>query len=157
MAKVLIETADDTLRLTIKALLERAGHQCVERDGDAAVTDSAERAVALCHTRAVVLLTPVSGVEDAVTAMRQGVYGYALLPLQPGEVELMVSRALGSKAVPESDAPMLPLAEIEMRHIRETLRRCNNNQAKTARVLGIGRNTLWRKLRRGTPADGGED
>ncbi|MBI5091051.1 MAG: helix-turn-helix domain-containing protein [Candidatus Hydrogenedentes bacterium] len=35
-----------------------------------------------------------------------------------------------------------------MRHIRSVLRQCKNNQGKAAQVLGIGRNTLWRKLKR---------
>jgi two-component system response regulator HydG len=36
-----------------------------------------------------------------------------------------------------------------MEHIQRVLRVCKHNQAKAARILGIGRNTLWRKLKRG--------
>jgi len=40
-----------------------------------------------------------------------------------------------------------PLEDVEMEHILRVLKKCKNNQAKAARMLGIGRNTLWRKLK----------
>jgi two-component system response regulator HydG len=39
------------------------------------------------------------------------------------------------------------LAEVERRHILFVLDACGGSQVEAARVLGIGRNTLWRKLR----------
>jgi len=36
---------------------------------------------------------------------------------------------------------------VEREHILATLRECHGNQAKAADLLGIGRNTLWRKLK----------
>jgi two-component system response regulator HydG len=39
------------------------------------------------------------------------------------------------------------LAEVEREHVLKVLERCGGSQAEAARVLGIGRNTLWRKLR----------
>jgi two-component system response regulator HydG len=39
------------------------------------------------------------------------------------------------------------LAEVEEAHVLTVLRACRGVQADAARVLGIGRNTLWRKLR----------
>jgi two-component system response regulator HydG len=38
------------------------------------------------------------------------------------------------------------LAEVEREHIERVLAACGGAQAEAARVLGIGRNTLWRKL-----------
>ena len=38
-------------------------------------------------------------------------------------------------------------AEVERRHIRRVLQHCGGNQVEAARLLGIGRTTLWRKLR----------
>lgn len=40
-----------------------------------------------------------------------------------------------------------PLAEIERRMIRETLRLCDGNREKAAAILGIGVRTLYRKLK----------
>jgi len=39
------------------------------------------------------------------------------------------------------------LAQVEQEHVLAVLRSCGGVQADAARVLGIGRNTLWRKLR----------
>jgi two-component system response regulator HydG len=39
------------------------------------------------------------------------------------------------------------LADVEREHILHVLDACDGSQADAARVLGIARNTLWRKLR----------
>ncbi len=44
------------------------------------------------------------------------------------------------------DGELLPLAEIERRHILRVLSLLAGNRKETARILGIGTNTLWRKL-----------
>lgn len=49
---------------------------------------------------------------------------------------------------PTVDALALqPLAKVERRHILRVLDACGGSQMEAARILGIGRNTLWRKLR----------
>jgi DNA-binding NtrC family response regulator len=52
----------------------------------------------------------------------------------------------------------LSLKEVERQHILETVDACNGNYDEAARVLGIGRTTLWRKLKEygsenGRPSD----
>lgn len=44
-------------------------------------------------------------------------------------------------------ADLRPLAEVEQAHVLHVLEACGGNQQEAARVLEIGRNTLWRKLR----------
>ena len=46
----------------------------------------------------------------------------------------------------ESDS-VLPLAELERRYILKVLNSFGGNRTHTARALGIGTNTLWRKLK----------
>jgi two-component system response regulator HydG len=57
-----------------------------------------------------------------------------------------------------STAEVEPLAAVERRHILLALERCGGNRTRTAKALGIGTNTLWRKLRAygaaGRPAPG---
>lgn len=49
--------------------------------------------------------------------------------------------------VPDGDDhALLPLAEIERRHIRNVLDRVGGNKRRAAAILGIGRGTLYRKL-----------
>ncbi len=47
----------------------------------------------------------------------------------------------------EPGAPILPLDEVEMRHIQFVLGRCSGNYTQTAKALGISLSTLKRKLK----------
>jgi two-component system response regulator HydG len=47
-------------------------------------------------------------------------------------------------------ASLRTLAEIEREHILQVLDACEGSPSEAARVLGIARNTLWRKLRQHT-------
>ena len=40
------------------------------------------------------------------------------------------------------------LADVEREHVMRVLEACAGSHVEAARVLGIGRNTLWRKLRK---------
>jgi len=57
-------------------------------------------------------------------------------------------------SLPKRSRPSTPgqealktLAEVEREHILRVLDSCDGSQSEAARVLGIARNTLWRKLR----------
>lgn len=52
-----------------------------------------------------------------------------------------------------SGARILPLAEVEKQTILKALERLNGDKAMTARVLGIGKTTLYRKLKEYSSAD----
>ena len=39
------------------------------------------------------------------------------------------------------------MADLERRYVLEVLRRMDGNRTHTAKALGIGANTLWRKLK----------
>lgn len=45
-----------------------------------------------------------------------------------------------------STGPLRTLADVEKEHVLRVLRACEGSQVDAARVLGIARNTLWRKL-----------
>ncbi len=51
---------------------------------------------------------------------------------------------------PTGDYPFedLTLEDVERRHILHVLRRCQGNRSHAARILGINRTTLWKKLSR---------
>src|SRR5574343_544733 len=57
-------------------------------------------------------------------------------------------RAGGNRSAPAEAAEALPtLAQLEKEHILKVLSRCDGNRAQAAKVLGIDRVSLWRKLR----------
>jgi two-component system response regulator HydG len=57
------------------------------------------------------------------------------------------SRRSSGRSANGGGATLRTLAEVEREHIRRVLDACGGSQSEAARVLGIGRNTLWRKLR----------
>lgn len=84
-------------------------------------------------------------IESAVVLCEGGIIDADDLPLvvrpraslrEPG------ARAHG----PRLGDPDIPLAEIEQAHVEAVLAACDGNQSEAARRLGIGRNTLARKL-----------
>lgn len=61
------------------------------------------------------------------------------------EIEaLLVSRRDGRGSAP---VDILSLREVEKRHIKSALEACEGSMAKTARALGIGRSTLYMKVK----------
>lgn len=150
MGRIRIDIGEIAARITVQSIVTAAGHSIAEGEYDVLVTDSLIHAEAAAAEGPVILLATVASVTAAAAAMGRGVYDYALLPLQPGELVTRIARALGPAAPVQSAAATLE--EVEARHIEDTLRRCRQNQAQAARELGIGRNTLWRKLRKIRPA-----
>jgi len=150
MARIALHISDLTLHLTLKILLEARGHTVTESEPQAVLADRVQDAAFGPGQAPVVLLCTASERGKAVAAMRKGAFGYVLLPLEAGELELMLERVLegGKESIREAaDSPLLTLEELERVHILRVLRACKQNQAHAARILGIGRNTLWRKLR----------
>lgn len=148
MGRITLDIDDGANRMLLRALLTAAGHEIVQDEGHILLTDRASVAVARGKEGPVLLLSSVGDVPDAVRAMEQGVFGYLLTPLQPGEAQVMVRKALATGAPTEQGTlQMRSLAEVERDHVLQVLRACKHNQAEAARVLQIGRNTLWRKLR----------
>jgi DNA-binding NtrC family response regulator len=129
----------------LHAMLERADCIVTDDQPDVSVHDNFDEAVHASETVPTLVVTPFSDAPRAVQAMARGVYGYILLPFQPEEAVLMVNRAAPAGHTQTPFEPR-PLAEVEGEHIMAVLRHCNGNRSKAAQLLGIGRNTLWRKL-----------
>jgi two-component system NtrC family response regulator len=73
----------------------------------------------------------------------------AAVALAPGETitaqDLRLEAVAGNE--PGSDT-LLPLRELELRHIERVLREVGGNRQEAARILGIDRSTLYRKMQR---------
>jgi len=145
MIRVAIQLTDPTQEMMLRAMLERAGF-AVDRDqADVAIHDDFDEAVRLSESMPTLVVTSFANAPRAVEAMTRGVAGYILLPFQPEEAALMVRRAATAGQREKPFEPR-PLAEVESDHILAVVRHCNGNRSKAAQLLGIGRNTLWRKL-----------
>lgn len=158
MNRVQLDVAELTNRLTLKLALEQAGHTVDDASPEVIIADTAARALQHARQMPTLFLCPLPDIPNAVSLMHQGVYGYIVLPLQPGEADLMVRRAsTGAAGAASGEVEMVPLEDIERRHILAVLRQCRGNRAQAARILKIGRNTLWRKLKKWGQADDGDD
>lgn len=118
-----------------------------------------------CIESAVVLGDEVVDEAELALPRRVATVGVSALKLEQGEQPAAEtssvpksSPALGNGAerdpLPESSAlpvqaasPILTLAEVEKRHILTVLAKAEGNQSLAARWLGVGRNTLARKLK----------
>ncbi len=99
MASISLHIRDGANRVALERMLRAAGHVLVPDGGDAVITDDRVRAVREARERPALVLAAAADIPAAVDAMRQGVHGYISLPIQPGEAELMVERALGGSSV----------------------------------------------------------
>ena len=147
MARVHLSIDDSAAGLTLATMLQAAGHEIDAGDPEVLITDDYGEAVRRARQVPTFVLATVSQIPEAIRTMQEGVQGYVFVPLQPGEASVMIHRALSGGSGEAGYEPK-SLDEVELDHIEAMLRHCNGNRAKAARLLGIGRNTLWRKLKR---------
>jgi Nif-specific regulatory protein len=70
------------------------------------------------------------------------------LPLAAKELVPSPAATIAAVAAPPTEgATVIPLEEVERRHILHALELCRGDRSATAKALGIGRNTLSRKLK----------
>ena len=81
---------------------------------------------------------PVLHLGDLPTQLQN----FHLQHRRPATVAVTALAATGAARV-----PVLPLAQLEKQAILETLRKLNGDKLLTARLLGIGKTTLYRKLK----------
>jgi transcriptional regulator with PAS, ATPase and Fis domain len=82
-------------------------------------------------------------VEYAAAFAGGGVVDVAHLP---EEVLGTAPGAAAAQSTSGGQGTLVSLAEMERRHIAQVLAACDQNQGEAAKVLGISRTTLWRKL-----------
>jgi two-component system response regulator RegA len=90
----------------------------------------------------IVLVTGYASVATAVEAIKRGADNY--LP-KPVTAEALL-RALNDEPVGEEIDTMTPLSRLEWEHIQQALLACDGNISAAARLLGMHRRSLQRKL-----------
>jgi two-component system response regulator HydG len=75
-------------------------------------------------------------------------HGAALSPARDVDLEHLPQELSDPRAAASSahDGALRPLAEVEREHVLRVLEACGGRQGEAARILGIGRTSLWRKL-----------
>ncbi len=67
--------------------------------------------------------------------------------IQVGDLPSSVSGARNLLSASDGSARILPIAELEKQSILSTIAQLNGDKLQAARVLGIGKTTLYRKLK----------
>ncbi|MCO6436279.1 MAG: response regulator [Phycisphaerae bacterium] len=102
----------------------------------------------------VVVLTGYGSIATAKEALRLGAHDYLTKPVDADQL----LAALNSVDGEEAEAPLEPgqvpsLARMEWEHIHRVLSDCGGNVSQAARVLGIHRRSLQRKLAKFPPPE----
>jgi two-component system response regulator RegA len=96
---------------------------------------------AIDDTTSVVVLTGYGSIATAVESMRLGATSYLTKPVDADQIQAAFE---GSRSAPP--ASVQTLARVEWEHIQRVLADCDGNVSLAARLLGIHRRSLQRKL-----------
>lgn len=91
----------------------------------------------------IILMTGYASVASAVEAIKRGADDYLAKPVT---AEALLRLLRGETGEVCAEATMTPLARLEWEHIQQALKETNGNIAAAARLLGMHRRSLQRKL-----------
>ena len=92
----------------------------------------------------IVMLTGYGSIATAVQALRSGAVHYLSKPVDVEQILAALSGNPGPDAAPALNVPSL--ARVEWEHIQRVLGDCEGNISQAARLLGLHRRSLQRKL-----------
>jgi two-component system response regulator RegA len=106
----------------------------------------------LDSTIAVIILTGYGSIPTAMQALKLGADSYLGKPADTDQI-LAAYRELGAESTGRSTPTTVPsLARVEWEHIQRVLSDCSGNITQAAKLLGIHRRSLQRKLSKYPPA-----
>lgn len=94
----------------------------------------------------IVVLTGYGSIATALDAMRLGATHYLQKPADVDEIEAGFHRSAPEEDAPVSELTVPSLARVEWEHIDRVLSDCGGNVSQAARLLGLHRRSLQRKL-----------
>jgi two-component system response regulator RegA len=99
---------------------------------------------ALDATTVVIVLTGYGSIATAVQSVKLGAHTYLTKPVDADQIVAAFGASDGDD---EQPSPTIqPLARVEWEHIQRVLADCDGNVSQAARLLGIHRRSLQRKL-----------
>lgn len=165
MKGLLVDDDEVYARVLQRALARRGWHVQVAHDGASALAlardDAPDFALldlklksdsgialiqplrALREDMRIILVTGYASVATAVEAIKRGADNY--LP-KPVTASALVRALSDEREVPNDIEAMMPLSRLEWEHISQALKDCDGNVSAAARLLGMHRRSLQRKL-----------
>ena len=110
-------------------------------DGTGLDVVKALRSLDACTT--IVVLTGYGSIATAVESVKLGATSYLTKPV---DAEQILAAFNGESATGAAVPTAQPLARVEWEHIQRVLADCEGNLSQAARVLGLHRRSLQRKL-----------
>lgn len=89
----------------------------------------------------VVLMTAYADVQLAVKGLKNGAADFVTKPWDNDELVRTLRDAV------EKSREVVTLDKLEQQHVHRVVEQCHSNMSKAAELLGITRQTLYRKLR----------
>lgn len=89
----------------------------------------------------VVLMTAYANVQLAVRGLKNGAADFVTKPWDNDELVRTLRDAV------EKSREVVTLDKLEQQHVHRVVEQCHGNMSKAAELLGITRQTLYRKLR----------
>ena len=108
----------------------------------------------LDESTCIIMLTGYGSIATALTATRLGVSHYLSKPADADQVLSCYQKltSAGTSQEPEAQNPEVPsLARVEWEHIQRVLEDCQGNISQAAKLLGLHRRSLQRKLSKHPP------
>jgi two-component system, response regulator RegA len=103
-------------------------------------------------TAKIIMLTGFGSIATALTAIKLGADDYVSKPADVDQILTSYMKLSGVDGSDGTDIPPAPtLARVEWEHVQRVLSDCDGNVSKAARVLGIHRRSLQRKLEKYPP------
>jgi len=99
----------------------------------------------------VIMMTGYASVATAVEAIKAGAEDYLLKPVSVDAILRAIAEEPKESAEDVDDDTMIPLSRIEWEHIQQALRATDGNISAAARLLGVHRRSLQRKLAKRPP------
>ena len=99
---------------------------------------------AMDATTSIVVLTGYGSIATAIDSVKLGATSYLTKPVDADQILAAFDNAPGSG--PRDRTAIQPLARVEWEHIQRVLADCEGNVSQAARLLGLHRRSLQRKL-----------
>ncbi|MBZ5604512.1 MAG: response regulator [Acidobacteriia bacterium] len=108
---------------------------------------------AIDSSMAIIVLTGYGSIPTAISAMKRGADHYLSKPADADQI-LSAYESLRTAAPESSEFPdsVPSLARVEWEHMQRVISDCGGNISQAARLLGIHRRSLQRKLSKYPPA-----
>jgi two-component system response regulator RegA len=103
---------------------------------------------ALDQTTTIVVLTGYGSIATAIESLKLGAAHYLSKPVDVDQVLSALEGTVGERAIGDGPEPVAvpSLARVEWEHIQRVLHDSGGNVSQAARLLGLHRRSLQRKL-----------